>query len=392
VTTKSWAAKRVAQVLAASALERVHGRRAVSAMDVPRSPDEVNPKWLTATLCSRTPGARVRSVRSARASVGTTSRAALEVTYDDAGTAAGLPTRLFVKSTPALAQRIMLGLGGLLHGEPGFYTHVRPGLEIEAPIGYFAAVDARSWRSIVVMEDVASTRSARFWQPFTQVTREGIEDLLTNMAKWHGALWDSPRLAEWRWLKTPAEQMRVIDTLIGLADRRAAGADRARAVIPPALRRRQADLHAALRRSMQIASHGTRTYLHGDLHVANSYVTAAETVGIVDWQVGLQGSWAFDYAYILTTALAVEDRRAWEHDLLEFYLEHLTAAGGAAIPTDMAWRAYRQATLYPFFAWMYTIGRSRLQPKFQPRQVSLSMIERIATAIDDLDSLGAVGL
>jgi hypothetical protein len=41
---------------------------------------------------------------------------------------------------------------------------------------------------------------------------------------------------------------------------------------------------------------------------------------------------------------------------------------------------------------VYTIGRSRLQPKFQPRQVSLSMIERIATAIDDLDSLGAVGL
>jgi hypothetical protein len=38
------------------------------------------------------------------------------------------------------------------------------------------------------------------------------------------------------------------------------------------------------------------------------------------------------------------------------------------------------------------MGRSRLQPNFQPDGVSLTMIERISTAIDDLDSLGVVGL
>ena len=45
----------------------------------------------------------------------------------------------------------------------------------------------------------------------------------------------------------------------------------------------------------------------------------------------------------------------------------------------------------PYFAWVYTIGRSRLQPNFQSDRVSLTMIERISTAIDDLDSLRAVG-
>lgn len=54
--------------------------------------------------------------------------------------------------------------------------------------------------------------------------------------------------------------------------------------------------------------------------------------------------------------------------------------------------AYRRATLYPYFAWVYTVGRSRLQPEFQPAEVSLTMIRRIAAAIDDLDSVGAVGL
>jgi hypothetical protein len=47
---------------------------------------------------------------------------------------------------------------------------------------------------------------------------------------------------------------------------------------------------------------------------------------------------------------------------------------------------------YPYFAWLYTLGRSRLQPRFQPEEVSLMLIERIAAAIDDLHSFAAVGL
>jgi aminoglycoside phosphotransferase (APT) family kinase protein len=147
-----------------------------------------------------------------------------------------------------------------------------------------------------------------------------------------------------------------------------------------------------MRRSMRIASERPHTYLHGDLHIANAYLTADGKVGVADWQVGLKGSWAFDYAYILATALEIEERRANEHDLLDFYLEQLAAAGGGRIPRQEAWAAYRQATFYPYFAWLYTHGRSRLQPRFQPQEVSLMLIERIAAAIDDLDSFEAVGL
>ena len=389
--TKAWALNRVAQVALAGVRERVRVR-APNAEGVPGSPQDVSAEWLTAALCAGAPGVRVLSVATGPASVGTTTRAGLAVTYNEAGAAAGLPTRLFVKCTTTVAQRLMLGLGGLIDGEPGFYTHVRPTLEIEAPIGCFAAVDPRSWRSIVVTEDVASTRGAHFWRPSTAITRGQIEDLLANAAAWHGALWDSSRLGEWRWLKTPADQMRVIDSLIALANRTGVGAERARPVIPSVLRRRRADLHEGMRRSMHILSQGPRTYLHGDLHIANTYSTQAGRMGIADWQVGLQGSWAHDYAYLLATSLEVEDRRRLERDLLDFYLERLAAVGGGAISRDAAWAAYRQATLYPYFAWLYTIGRSRLQPSFQPADTSLTMIERIAAAIDDLDSLGAVGL
>jgi hypothetical protein len=162
----------VAQVLASGARERVRGARALSAKDVPRSPEDIGVEWLTAVLCRRAPGARVSSMTALGGSVGTTTRNALGITYNDVGTAARLPSRLFVKCTSTLAQRLMLGLGGFIDGEPGFYSHVRPGLEIEAPTGCFAGVDQRSWRSVVVMEDVAGTRGASFWQPPARITRE----------------------------------------------------------------------------------------------------------------------------------------------------------------------------------------------------------------------------
>lgn len=389
-STRSWALRRTVEVLAARAAERLgFGARGG---ELPSSPGAVSAKWLTSVMCSGVPGARVVTVARLAKSVGTTTRQALVVTYNEKGAGADLPARLFIKSTTTAAQRLMLGLGGIIDGEPGFYDQVRPLLEIEAPVGYFGAVDRRTWRSIVVIEDVVATRGARFWGPAMNIDRGQLEDLLTSVATWHGATWNSDRLARWGWLKTPAEQMRVIDALIGMADRRPSGASRAADVIPAALRERQADLYEGLRRSMALMSDEPHTYLHGDLHVANTYLTESGSMGVADWQVGLRGAWAFDCAYLISTAAAVDDRRAWEHDLLDLYLERLAAAGGPTISAADAWESYRRATFYPYFAWIYTIGRSRLQPQFQPDEVSLTMIERIAAAIEDLDSLRAVGL
>src|ERR1700722_10572544 len=97
--TKAWAARRVGQVVAAGARERLRGVSATARGDVPRSPDEITPQWLTSVLCAETQGARVRDVTVPGGSVGTTTRKALRVTYNEAGLEAGLPTELFAKCT-----------------------------------------------------------------------------------------------------------------------------------------------------------------------------------------------------------------------------------------------------------------------------------------------------
>jgi len=92
--------------------------------------------------------------------------------------------------------------------------------------------------------------------------------------------------------------------------------------------------------------------------------------------------------------LAIDDRRAWERDLLTRYLETLAKLGvtpDAGLPTfGQAWLAYRQQTWHAFVFWIYTIGAGRMQPAMQPEAVSRANLARMAAAIDDLESLDAV--
>jgi len=54
------------------------------------------------------------------------------------------------------------------------------------------------------------------------------------------------------------------------------------------------------------------------------------------------------------------------------------------------WLYYRQQICYPMLAWLATIGRSSLQPQYQPDEISLANLERISQAFADLDTLDAV--
>ncbi|MFE7802479.1 aminoglycoside phosphotransferase family protein [Nocardia sp. NPDC057440] len=360
------------------------------AADVPVTGRELTTDWLTAVLCCEHPGAVVEAFDIGAQSSGTSTRWKFAVTYNEIGQVAGLPENLFAKTTADFKQRLTLDLAGILHGEPGFFKHLRPNLDIEAPRGYHSAVDGRSGRSISLLEDIVSTKGASFCTPSTPIGRAQIEDLLRTMATWHARYWDDDGLPLHPWLKPPRAHFANLDRLIGMSKRARVGARRAASVLPEVLPVQHDRLYRALERSLEIASTGPQTFLHGDSHIGNTYVTAAGRMGFTDWQVVLRGSWAYDFAYVVGSGLAVADRRAWERDLLTVYLERLAACGAAAPDYDTAWLAYRQQALYPYFIWLATIGHSAIQPKYQPDEVCLGIIERTATAVLDLDAAGAV--
>jgi hypothetical protein len=160
-------------------------------------------------------------------------------------------------------------------------------------------------------------------------------------------------------------------------------------VIPARLYARHEDIWPATLRSMELHANWPNCLSHGDVHLKNWYVAGTGEMGLSDWQCATRGHWARDLAYTMSTALTVEDRRAWERDLINYYLEELRAAGGPAVTFNDAWNAYRQQLITSLTWWTITLTPPPGLPDMQPRDITLEFIRRISTAMDDVDSLAA---
>lgn len=372
--------------------ERARRPRPTALDQVPPSIEALTPEWLTAALCKDVPGARVLSVGSEGGSDGSTSRRALTIEYNEGGVAAGLPTSVYTKSTPRWLSRAITVPSHALVGEAMFYDQIRPGLDIEAPLSYHMAVDQRSGRSMFLLEDVAKTKGVTFGDPTkVYIDRKNAESIVTLLGSMHGTMWESSRFhTDLASIRGVLQWQVDLNHMINFPARSIIGIDRAAPVSPEAFLRRKAEVWPAVMRSLEMHERAPQTFLHQDVHSRNWYVTPEGRMGLYDWQCIGRGSWALDYAYATVSALTVEDRRAWERDLLELYLEQLAASGGPKLTFDEAWLAYRQQIFHGLAFWLYTIGYGRLQPQMQPDDVCLKNMERMTNMIVDLDSFAAL--
>lgn len=371
--------------------ERITSPVATGRADVPRDGTAVSVEWLTAVLCRQHPGTRVLGFTATPDSSGTSSRVRLRIRYNHDGVDAGLPEWIFVKASKTLAQRIIIGGSGALAGETRFFMDLLPRLNVEAPVGYWAAYNEASWRSVVLLEDIAYSKAAQFIEPVTSLTRGQVEDIVGLMAAYHGTFWNSPDL---RAMKTPRDFLRRLSTFVNMRARAAVGHQRAQDVIPSSLHGQTDRIWQGTVRCLDIATDNLPpTLLHGDSHAGQTYLTGDGRMGLTDWQTCMRGGWAFDFTYFVTTACEPQDRRDWEKDLLRFYLDRLAQEGVVEVPRfEEAWRSYRQMVFYPLTAWTFTIGRAAYQPRMQPDSTCRALIHRLSTAVQDLDSFAAVGV
>jgi thiamine kinase-like enzyme len=380
----------VLRVGATVGLERARGREPVSdPAVVPARVEDLTPEWLTAALCRDRPGARVTGVQLGGGSEGTSSRRALRMTYNDAG--AGLPTAVYAKSTPRFVSRVLVGVTGAAGAEALFYDRIRRHLDIGAPAGYAGAWDPRSCRSMVLAEDVSVTRGATFPDAAVHIDRRQAQSMVREMARYHGALWEDPRLdREWTTLRDAETWQRKFNASTGM-DAGAVLAFRfARDEIPAALHARRRDVRPAFARSLAVNVRLPRTLLHQDVHPRNWFHLPGGELHLYDWQGIAKGNWSLDVAYALSAALDVDDRRAWERELLELYLDELGAARGQPPSFEDAWLRYRQQMLHGLVFWTYTLLVGKVS-ELQPEDYVRTLIRRTAQAVVDLETLDSVG-
>jgi aminoglycoside phosphotransferase (APT) family kinase protein len=374
------------------ARERLINPRPTTLREVPPSPEHLTDEWLTRALCDGVAGARVLGHDLGPRNDGTSARRTLRVHYNDDGVTAGLPEFLFTKSSPTLTTRLFAAGASLGLIESNFYALVRPSLDIEAPTTRYSAYDARNYRQMLIVDDVAVTRGATFATVLERVlTRAQAEQLVDTLATLHAAYWNRSLGAKFgSWLSTSYDWMDTLNVTINAPKMAAVGLERSRDVIPPELYARRAEVHPALMRSLEINTSGPMTFLHGDVHPGNWYVAADGTMGLYDWQSCVRGGWARDIAYALASHLRIEDRREWERDLVARHGERLAEAGIARPDPEQAFLAYRQQMMHALWMWIGTVGRSRMMPDMQPADLSYETVRRTAAAVVDLDTLDAV--
>lgn len=370
------------------AYERLARPKARRFDDVPCTPYAVTPEWLTAVLGGKVPGAIVTDVEVKAASAGTHERHQLKVFYNEEGRRAGLPVSIFTKSLPSIVTRMIGGFNGTARVEGSFFTQIRPELEIEAPLCYHSAYDRRTFAAIHLLEDLVATKSATFCNHKTYVTRAMADDMIDLLAALHGRFYGDPTLAErYRWLASYPRWFTIGAAKMGTEYYTKKAFDAAAHVIPTAVMARRDDVWPATMRALALHDSEPQGLIHSDVHIGNWYRTGAGQMGLCDWQCLSRGHWTRDFSYAVTASLTPDNRRSWERELLARYIERFAEKTGVKPDFDLSFLRYRQQIVHALAMWTITLCHSPLLPNMQPENTTLTMIERMTTAMADLDAL-----
>lgn len=365
-------------------LEQKARRLAVNPGDIPISYDAITNEWLTHLLCKKVPDAAVKAFHLDGTDDGTANRRRIFVDYNATGEAAGLPASIFCKAGHKLENRLLLAGLGLTEGEDAFFSKYSPLLDIETPTCLLATYDPRSFNSIIVLDDLVR-QGAAFCDFGVDITRQRAEAQMALLAKLHGPFYE--RSASLATLAPYEDIFKRFDSWLDLEKICNEGFQLAEAVIPRRLFRRHAEIWPATLKSAAAHTQRPRTFTHDDCHLRNWYITSDGRLGLSNWQIIGQGDGLRDVVYAISTSLTIENCRALEIELLEFYLDRLRAAGGPIVNAAEAWKYYRQHLFTSLAWWTSTLAMVSIQP----RRATLAIIERIATAIDDLAALSSFG-
>ena len=357
--------------------------------DVPGTYEAITAEWLTAVLCRGAPGAQVIDFKVTDRSDGSSNRARIYLTYNDAGQKAGLPPSVFCKGAVTMKNRVLQGLCTGAFGETMFFLKVRDGLGIETPQHIHAGYDPKTYAYMVVMKDLGAT--AHFCNEKTVITRVHAERIVNTLAKMHAKFYASPALGAGTlpfktWQRFWGDNLEnfvgwevACDKAFGMAE----------SVIPPRLFKRRAEIWTATLAS--VARHDVlpKTLVHCDVHLGNWYIAGNGDMGLTDWQAASIGHWSRDLAYALSTTLSIADRRAWFDDLLRLYLDKMVEYGAPRVSFDDAMLNVRQQLMTTLAFWTITLVPAPDMPPMQPPAITYELISRIAAAMDDMDALDA---
>jgi hypothetical protein len=350
----------------------------------PTSPAEVTPAWLTGAL--RTAGAitdaQVTGVSTTPVGVGigmlgVLCRIAIE--YDRLED--GAPTSLVAKfATPVEGNRAVAMAYHMYERESGFYTEVLPQIETSAPKCYAAEVEPVSGDCIIVLEDLSHLTTG---DQVAGCDAETAKRIIDTFVPLHAKFWGHPE-------DMTVETVPHIDgetQSAGITAGCAAGWDPCMALfghlIPDEVKAAKHRFLPSVPEIHRMIGRRDQTIVHGDVRLDN-LMFGDDQIVLLDWALsvstGLQ-----DVAYLLSQNVQLEERRAHEAELLEYYRLRL-AEHGVDYPADKILEDYKVGVLYTF-CYAIVIGGTLDPANERGAAFMEQMVERSAATMMDHDIL-----
>lgn len=338
----------------------------------------VSREWVSEALASRYPGVVVEEMGVTRIVAGNATKIWIAPRYNAAGVAAGLPPSMVVKAGFDRHDPVMLFT---YVAEMQTYRDVLPRFPLNAPECYYAGEGPGGAKAAIIMEDLCLQDGVRFCHATRPLTKDEAKRFLTGMAKRHAQSWNHPSLTDgsWSW---PQENREILASLDGYFEMLLSPEQWAHFMALPRCAAISMQFHnrdlfiKALGRVEHNNAAQPRIVMVGDTHLSNLYISPDGTAGFLDF-LSRVGCWAEEVAYFVGAALDMPNRRAWERELLQHYLDELDRNGITPPSFEDAWGLYVDNLLVGLFVWM-TNGE-----QFQTEWVNTANAARLnAAALD----------
>lgn len=266
-----------------------------------------------------------------------------------------------------------------------FYEEIADQVELRTPRRYYSAMDTQAGEYVLLLEDLAP---ARVGDQLAGCSPEQAELAIRELARFHAAWWESPRLAELDWMPYTGDAAIAQSAVDSYEEAWGPFLEQFSSQVPASILEMGERFGKSIPHMIDRFGVPPRTIVHGDYRLDNLFFATPEggdPLAVVDWQISSRGRGLFDVAYFTTGALQPEERKAKEMDLLRMYHRILTENGVQGYDFHQCLHDYRISTL---FCWLYaviTLGRLDIGNE---RGLALftANLDRTVAAITDLNA------
>ena len=268
--------------------------------------------------------------------------------------------------------------------ETSWYRDLATQIPVRCPHCFFVELDPNGVDFALLLEDMAPAEQG---DQLGGASIPEIAGALEQAAALHAALWNSPELDRYEWLRLTESNQEIVRAMLpGLYQ---GFRERYTSRLAPEILEMGDELLTRLDGYLGNEPAG-RSLVHGDFRVDNLLFREREEAGpeviVVDWQTASAGAGIADVAYLLGTSIADPAVRAAEEErLFQDYLEQLSDRGAADVDPEACWRDYRLAAFSGFV--MAVFASMNVERTERGDEMFAVMAERPAQQALHLDSL-----